>query len=114
MTSDTLNSIGIVIAILISILGVTINLSRSGHQNKADDGSYVKNLAEMADLTTKARLEAEQRATKLETRINDLEKLLDGMAYRVTFVVHTGEEPRIEQISVERFPRVYRELAEPL
>lgn len=104
MSIEILNSIGILVAIAISIASFFTNARRSGHQNQADDGTYVKNMAETTSITTKARLEAEQRAAKMEIRIADLEKMLSDMAYRVTFVVHTGEEPRIETISVERFP----------
>lgn len=100
---DLLDKIVSVSAIVISLFTLIIMMSRTSHQNAADNGTYVKNVTDMAEINTKARLETEQRAEKLETRITDLEKLLDGMAYRVTFVVHTGEEPRIEKISVERF-----------
>lgn len=100
---DLLDKIVSVSAIVISLFTLIMMMSRTSHQNAADNGAYVKNVTDMAEINTKARLETEQRAEKLETRITDLEKLLDGMAYRVTFVVHTGEEPRIEKISVERF-----------
>lgn len=100
---DLLDKIVSVSAIVISLFTLIMMMSRTSHQNAADNGTYVKNVTDMAEINTKARLETEQRAEKLETRITDLEKLLDGMAYRVTFVVHTGEEPRIEKISVERF-----------
>ena len=103
MDMDTLNNFGVIVAIIISVAGLIINSSRARHQNNSDDGSYVKDMVAVADITTRARLDAEQRANKLETRITDLEKQLSGMAYRVTLVVHTGEDPRIEKISVERF-----------
>ena len=104
MDSDTLNSIGILFAIAMSVFSFFMNLSRARHQNMTDEGSTMKTIVETSTLTAKARLEAEKRAEKMDQRVAELEKLLNGMAYRVTFVVHTGEEPRIEKISVERFP----------
>jgi hypothetical protein len=102
--SDLLNNIGVIVAIVMSALGLLISLSRSKHQNSADDGSTMKAIVETSSLTATARLEAERRSQTLETRITELEKILSSMSYRVTFVVHTGEEPRIEKISIERFP----------
>ena len=74
---------------------------------------YAKNLAETASMATTGRLEADQRSMTLEKRITDLEKMLNTMAYRVTFVVRTGEDPRIEKIFVERFPN-RRSVNEPV
>ena len=102
--NDALSNFGIIVAIVISLFGLFVNLSRAQHQNLSDDGTYIKSLVETSELTSEARLKSELRANKLEARISELEKLLNGMAYRVTFVVHTGEIPRVEKISVERFP----------
>jgi hypothetical protein len=92
------------IAIIIGIAGVLLNVLRTPHQNRVDDGGYVKNMADTADLSTGARLKAEQRAAELDKRIAELEKQLHGMAYRVTFVVKTGDAPSVENITVARFP----------
>jgi hypothetical protein len=109
--TDILNTLGIVIAIGISIAGYLVNASRSKQQNMTDMSAYAKNLAETTSMATKGRLEAEQRSKELEKEIEELKdeyaelrKLVNAMAYRVMFVVHTGEDPRIEKISVERFP----------
>lgn len=102
--TEFLNTFGILVAIGISITGFLLNWSRSKHQNMTDSSIYAKNLAETASMATAGRLDADQRSMRLEKRITDLEKMLNAMAYRVTFVVHTGEDPRIEKIFVERFP----------
>jgi hypothetical protein len=102
MTAEISNFTGL-ISIALSVLTLIVVFTRSQHQNSADDGAFVKNMAEAANITTAARLEAERTKLLLEKRVTDLERLLNNMAYRVTFVVHTGEEPRIEKISVERF-----------
>jgi hypothetical protein len=102
--TEFLNTFGVIIAIGISITSFLMNWSRSKHQNRMDTSQYAKNLAETAGIATAGRLDAETRSATLEKRISDLEKMLNAMAYRVTFVVHTGEEPRIEKLFVERFP----------
>jgi hypothetical protein len=108
-----------IVSMIVTIVLAYVTFTRMPHQNQADDGEFIKNLAATADITTAARLTAEKRIEALEKEIKtqriEYEKdkallqeqiavFMGSQLYEMTVKMRLWPTPFIEEAEIEYHP----------